>query len=273
MIIKSVFSLFSHILSIVPIIYHFISAFNGRYANTKMYYKSEKNVVAPAGDDAVYSRRRTGRVMQKFLKLKKFAAVLLTLIIVILPESVFAQSGTHTVISGDTMWKIAVRYQIGVSELIAANPQLNNPNLIYVGQKINIPSIDDVKTLEQQVVELVNKQRAAHGLGMVTSNWELCRVARYKSQDMIDKGYFDHTSPTYGSPFRMMESFGIKFSAAGENIAYGQKTPQAVMNDWMNSPGHRANILSPSYNQLGVGVAKKANGTYYWTQMFIKTTY
>ncbi len=207
----------------------------------------------------------------KNVKMKKFIVVFLTLVLFILPHSALAQSGTHTVVWGDTMWRIAVRYQIGVSELIKANPQINNPDLIYVGQKINIPSIDDVKALEQQVVELVNKQRAAYGLTLLTSNWELCRVARYKSQDMIDKGYFDHTSPTYGSPFRMMESFGIRFSAAGENIAYGQRTPQAVMNDWMNSPGHRSNILSPSYNQIGVGVAKAANGTFYWTQMFIKS--
>ena len=209
----------------------------------------------------------------KHFKPPKFILVFLTFVLVILPVNVGAQSGSHTVAWGDSMWKIAVRYQIGVSELIEANPQISNPDLIYVGQIINIPSIDDVKALEQQVVELVNKQRAANGLGLLTSNWELCRVARYKSQDMIDKNYFSHTSPTYGSPFRMMESFGIQFSAAGENIAYGQRTPQDVMNAWMNSPGHRANILSPSYNQIGVGVAKAANGTYYWTQMFIKSLY
>lgn len=202
---------------------------------------------------------------------KRFIVMLLALTLFILPANALAQSGSHTVSWGESMWKIAVRYQIGVSELIQANPQLKNPDLIYVGQKINIPSIDDVKTLEQQVVELVNKQRAAYGLSMVTSNWELCRVARYKSQDMINKNYFSHTSPTYGSPFRMMENFGIRFSAAGENIAYGQRTPQEVMDAWMNSPGHRSNILSPSYNQVGVGVAKAANGTFYWTQMFIKT--
>jgi uncharacterized protein YkwD len=69
----------------------------------------------------------------------------------------------------------------------------------------------------------------------------------------------------------MMESFGVKFSAGGENIAYGQKTPQEVMNAWMNSPGHRANILSAVYNEMGVGVAKAANGTFYWTQQFIKS--
>ncbi len=235
-------------------------------------YIAAFRVTSPAGNDALYTAGEQDCYM-KISKTGRFFVLILALILFILPGNAFAQSGTHTVASGDTMWKIAVRYQIGVSELIKANPQITNPDLIYVGQKINIPSIDDVKSLEQQVVDLVNKQRAANGLGMLTSNWELCRVARYKSQDMIDKGYFSHTSPTYGSPFRMMESFGIKFSAGGENIAYGQSTPQEVMNAWMNSSGHRANILSPSYNQIGVGVAKAANGTYYWTQMFIKSLY
>ena len=86
---------------------------------------------------------------------------------------------------------------------------------------------------------------------------------------MINKGYFDHTSPTYGSPFDMMQQFGISYRSAGENIAMGQRTPQEVMNSWMNSSGHRANILNSSFTTLGVGIAKDANGTIYWTQMFI----
>jgi len=68
----------------------------------------------------------------------------------------------------------------------------------------------------------------------------------------------------------MMESFGLRYSAAGENIAMGQRTPQEVVNAWMSSPGHRSNILSPAYTQIGVGLAKKSNGVCYWTQMFIK---
>lgn len=204
-------------------------------------------------------------------KSKKVLSCFLIAAILVLPIGALAQSGVHTVVRGDTMWKIAVRYQIGVSELIQANPQIKNANLIYPGQKINIPSIDDVKTLEQQVINLVNQQRANYGLPALKGNWELCRVARYKSQDMINKGYFAHQSPTYGSPFNMMENFGIKFSAAGENIAYGQRTPQEVMNSWMNSTGHRNNILGRSFNQIGVGVAKAANGTFYWTQMFMKS--
>ncbi len=208
--------------------------------------------------------------MKNIGRFKKLIICMVISVMLVLPMQVLAAGGTHTVAPGDTMWKIAVRYQIGYSELLKANPQIRNPVLIYPGQKINIPSLDDVKTLEQKVIDLVNQQRAYNGLQALKANWELCRVARYKSQDMIDKRYFSHQSPTYGSPFRMMESFGIRFSAAGENIAYGQRTPQEVMNGWMNSPGHRSNILNPTYNQIGVGVAKASNGTFYWTQMFIK---
>jgi uncharacterized YkwD family protein len=142
--------------------------------------------------------------------------------------------------------------------------------VIYPGQKLTVPTLQGIKALESEVVRLVNIERSKNGLQALKENWQLSRVARYKSADMAAKNYFSHTSPTYGSPFRMMESFGIKYSAAGENIAYGQKTPQQVMTAWMNSPGHRSNILSPSYTQIGVGYAKNKSGTAYWTQMFIK---
>uniref|UniRef100_UPI002F3F30D3 CAP domain-containing protein n=1 Tax=Intestinibacter sp. TaxID=1965304 RepID=UPI002F3F30D3 len=125
-------------------------------------------------------------------------------------------------------------------------------------------------TKEQlEVLEIVNKERKSNGLKPLTLNKELSNVATIKSQDMINKGYFDHTSPTYGSPFDMMKSFGISYKAAGENIAKGQKTPSEVMNSWMNSSGHRANILSANFTELGVGIAKDSKGTIYWTQMFI----
>lgn len=177
---------------------------------------------------------------------------------------------TYTVISGDSLWKIAVKYQVGISELISANPQFKNPSLIYPGQKVNIPATAPLKSFEDEVVRLVNIERTNRGVPALKTHWELSRVARYKSQDMINKNYFSHTSPTYGSPFTMMQTFGLKFSAAAENIAYGQRTPKEVVNAWMNSAGHRANILSNAYTHTGVGAAKKSNGTLYWTQMFMK---
>lgn len=169
------------------------------------------------------------------------------------------------------MWKIAVKYQIGVSEIINANPQIQNPNLIYPYQKLNIPLRSEEEIgIENQILKLVNQERSKQGLQSLTLNWELSRVAKYKSQDMATKNYFNHQSPTYGSPFDMMKNFGISYRSAGENIAAGQKTPQEVMNAWMNSSGHRANILSSNFTQLGVG--KVTGGSYgiYWTQMFIR---
>ena len=180
----------------------------------------------------------------------------------------FAATQTqHTVVAGDSMWKIAVKYQAGVSEIINANPQISNPDLIYPGQKLNIPVIaESTQTFEQQVITLTNQKRAENGLSPLKVNWELSRVARYKSQDMHDKKYFSHTSPTYGDPFTMMKNFGISFNAAGENLAMGQNTPEAVVNAWMNSSGHRANILNKNFAQIGVGYVASGN---YWTQMFI----
>jgi uncharacterized YkwD family protein/spore coat assembly protein SafA len=201
---------------------------------------------------------------------KRIGLVAALLVVFLFAGTALAEGTVYTVQSGDSLWKIAVRYEIGLSELEKANPQIKNFNLIYVGEKINIPEAAPLTSLEAEVIRLINIERTNRGLMALQTNWELSRVARYKSQDMIDKNYFSHQSPTYGSPFTMMQSFGLRFSAAAENIAYGQRTAQEVVNAWMNSAGHRANILSSAYTQTGVGAAKAANGTLYWTQMFIK---
>ena len=181
--------------------------------------------------------------------------------------SVSAVSLSHTVVPGDTMWKLAVKYQIGTSEIISANPQISNPDLIYPGQVLTIPQLDSsVTAFEAEVIRLVNQIRTQNGLKPLTANWELSRVARYKSQDMLENGYFSHNSPTYGSPFQMITAFGLSYRTAGENIAKGYASAQAVVNGWMNSSGHRANILNSSYKQIGVGYVAQGH---YWTQMFI----
>lgn len=178
-----------------------------------------------------------------------------------------AATDLYTVQKGDSLWKIAVKYQVGLSEIISANPQFKNPNLIYPGDKVTVPLMDtDILSYEEQVVRLVNQYRRENGLAELTIHWELSRVARYKSQDMHDKKYFSHQSPTYGSPFDMIKNFGISYRTAGENIAQGYSTPQAVMNGWMNSSGHRANILNAGFTQIGVGYVADRH---YWTQMFI----
>lgn len=131
-------------------------------------------------------------------------------------------------------------------------------------------NLDDVNSIEKEVVRLVNIERGKNGLKALEIDAELSKVARTKSKDMADKGYFSHTSPTYGSPFDMMKKFGIKYSYAGENIAKGQPTAESVVKAWMNSEGHRANILSKNFTKIGVGYYKDSKGTAYWTQMFIR---
>lgn len=179
-----------------------------------------------------------------------------------------AIAATHKVEAGESMWKIAVKYQVGLTEIKEANPHIKNPELIYPGDIITIPEKDSsVSAYEKEVVRLVNEERAKAGVRPLTEDWELSRVARYKSQDMRDNNYFSHTSPVYGSPFDMIKNFGITYRSAGENIARGQINPQAVVKAWMNSSGHRKNILNASYTKIGVGYV--ADGRY-WTQMFIR---
>lgn len=201
------------------------------------------------------------------MKKRYFSALGAILLIPMLTIGAAAATTTHTVVSGDSLWKIANRYQVGLSEIKAANPQIQNYDLIYPGQRIHIPTMDSsVTAYEQEVVRLVNEIRKEKGLKPLTYDWQLSRVARIKSQDMKDNRYFSHTSPTYGSPFQMMRDFGISYRTAGENIAHGYATPQAVVNAWMNSPGHRANILNSTFTTIGVGYVSGGN---YWTQMFI----
>ena len=151
-----------------------------------------------------------------------------------------------------------------ISEFIKSNTQ----NTSDVTPKTDTSAGDNktVSDYEKEVVNLVNSIRKEYGLSPLKLNSELSAVARLKSSDMREKGYFSHTSPTYGSPFDMMKTFGIKYRTAGENIAMGYRTPQAVVDGWMNSKGHRENILNSSFTEIGVGYI--ANGNY-WTQMFI----
>ncbi|SDL99385.1 CAP domain-containing protein [Bacillus sp. OK048] len=128
------------------------------------------------------------------------------------------------------------------------------------------PTTGDVNQYVQQVIDLTNAQRSKNGLAALKADAQLSGVAQKKSVDMQQNNYFSHTSPTYGSPFDMMRDFGVTYKSAGENIAQGQRTPQEVVNEWMNSEGHRKNILSANYTHIGVGYEKSGN---HWTQMFI----
>ncbi|MBO5312896.1 MAG: LysM peptidoglycan-binding domain-containing protein [Clostridia bacterium] len=197
--------------------------------------------------------------------------ILLTMAVSIAMSVILALSAMamtqYTVAKGDTLWKIAVKNQIGLSEIKEANPQIKNYDLIYPNQIIYIPTGNTLeKDYESEVVRLVNIERSKRGLSELEQDWQVSRVAKYKSQDMSQNKYFSHTSPTYGSPFQMLKSFGISYKTAGENIARGYSSPSAVVNGWMNSQGHRANILNKQFTKIGVGYIAEGN---YWTQMFI----
>lgn len=191
---------------------------------------------------------------------------------------------------GDSMWRIAKRYKIPFRVLLDLNRHYPNPDLIHPNDKIVFPEgehgqstikdnnqqgvdrADPVESTSQakQVLELVNQERRKVGLESLELSNELTDVATLKAQDMRDNNYFDHTSPRYGSPFEMMRHFGVQYTSAGENIAAGQKTAAEVMNSWMNSSGHRANILNEGYREIGIGYVEGGSYGTYWVQMFKK---
>ncbi|MEV0399645.1 CAP domain-containing protein [Actinoallomurus sp. NPDC050550] len=118
-----------------------------------------------------------------------------------------------------------------------------------------------------QVLSITNSERAQHGCGALTINTKLARAAQGHSADMVARHFFDHTNPDGKGPGERLAAVGYPSAAWGENIAAGQQTPADVMGSWMNSPGHRANILNCGYHAIGIGVAF-SSGTPYWTQDF-----
>lgn len=121
---------------------------------------------------------------------------------------------------------------------------------------------------EKEVFDLINKQRTNNGLEALKIDNEVQRVARIKAQDMVNNNYFSHTSPTYGSPFDMLKSFKVSYKTAGENIATNSSNSGAV-NAWMNSSGHKANILNSNFNYTGIGVVSSSKYGKIFVQMFI----
>lgn len=124
--------------------------------------------------------------------------------------------------------------------------------------------LTSMSQLELEACRLVNTIRQENGLSPLTISADLSISCRIKSQDMKNNRYFSHTSPTYGTPFQMMKALGISYRSAGENIASGYTTAQAVVNGWMGSEAHRANLLSARYHSMGIGYVDG-----YWTQWLI----
>lgn len=121
---------------------------------------------------------------------------------------------------------------------------------------------------ELEVFNLINAQRTKNGLSALKIDAEVQNVARIKAQDMVNNNYFDHNSPTYGTPFNMLNSFKVSYKTAGENIA-GNSSNSAAVTAWMNSSGHKANILNSSFNYTGIGVVNGSKYGKIYVQMFI----
>lgn len=177
-------------------------------------------------------------------------------------------SSEYIVKPKDTLYKIAHQFHCKLQDLINANPVLKPKNGSYItpGQRLTLPTNEVLTGYEKQVLNLTNQARAQAGLAPLQgTDTALNRAARVKAEDMAHNNYFSHNSPTYGDPFTMMRGLGVQFSAAGENIAKGQQTPQEVVKAWLNSPGHRANIMNTNYQFLGVGYEANAKC---WVQQF-----
>ncbi|KAB3529974.1 SCP-like extracellular protein [Alkaliphilus pronyensis] len=138
-------------------------------------------------------------------------------------------------------------------------PQANNP------QESNVRSLTDE---EQQLIDLVNNERQNNDLPALKVDYEVTRVARIKSQDMVDNNYFSHYSPVHGSPFEMLDNYGIDYHHAGENIAANNSIENAHTS-LMNSSGHRKNILNVNFTHIGIGIRPSDKYGYMITQMFI----
>lgn len=161
-------------------------------------------------------------------------------------------------------WYYTFDPEISRTKMDVLNPQATIP-----GAAAKQPAAQGTAGINQlalQVIDLTNKERRKNGLSALKTDLSLSKVAQTKTNDMNVKNYFSHTSPTYGSPFDMMRDFGVTYRTAGENIAMGQVTAQQVVNSWMNSEGHRKNILNPDFTSIGVGYTSSGN---YWSQMFI----
>lgn len=136
-----------------------------------------------------------------------------------------------------------------------------------IQENTNITS-DDSKATPEYILEKINAARLANGLPALTLDSLVTATAQAKAKDMVENNYFSHTSPTYGSPFEMMQNAGITYIAAGENIAGNNNIDDAI-NSFLNSEEHSKNILSNAYNYIGIGIEKSNTYGYVIVLMFI----
>ena len=163
----------------------------------------------------------------------------------------------------------------GIKEFFQDEEDINGENLnrqaedqeVIEGQE-ELETNEKLLKMENEMLDLVNQEREKNNLNKLVLDEELRNVARVKSEDIAANNYFDHNSPKYGSPFEMMDEFGIRYRQAAENLA-GHQSVELAHEGLMNSQGHRENILEGGLTHIGIGIRRDEKYGYIFTQMFI----
>ncbi|QED50068.1 LysM peptidoglycan-binding domain-containing protein [Cytobacillus dafuensis] len=183
---------------------------------------------------------------------------------------------TYFVIKGDTLWKIALNHNLNLESIIKSNPQVKNPDLIFPGQTIIIPSNQvsreeiTLNQKEQKLLMLTNRERQTYGLKPLIIDPTLSYLARQKSIDMLKKEYVSHNSPTYGDSTLMLKAFQIPFKKVKENIGAGYLSAEEIHLSWMNSTVNKANVLDNMATHIGIGYAEGGIHGHYWTILIVQ---
>ena len=213
--------------------------------------------------------------------MKKLSRVALTAITAVMavgvfPTAAFAAVNTYNIPGG----KVVVVGSLNGNDCVTNLPGITIPGITIPGGSIpgiEFPDIElpgqpetdvEMSAFAEEVVKLVNEERAKAGLAPLTVNAAATSAAQTRAMEIQTS--FSHTRPDGRSFTTALTEAGASFMGAGENIAYGQSSPEQVMNGWMNSSGHRANILNSSYTSIGVGYYRSASGVNYWTQLFMR---
>ncbi|MDZ5470663.1 CAP domain-containing protein [Bacillus sp. 31A1R] len=184
-------------------------------------------------------------------------------------------SSIYHVKKGDTLWNISSSLNLDFKDLLDVNPQLENPDIIFPGDEINIPRKKENKSrfigkTQSIIFEYANEKRIKAGLTPLILDDELSKAAVLKAEDMRKNEYVAHNSPTYGNPTVMLEALHIPFQTVKENIGAGQKSEQEVFHAWMNSIIQRENLLDKEATHIGIGYAEGGLHGHYWTTFIIK---
>lgn len=184
----------------------------------------------------------------------------------------------YVVMEGDTLWRIAKHYQVSLAKIIRSNQQLQNPNLIYPGEVIIIPTVEwtdgtkvSLSKEENKLADLLNSKRIQLGMKPLMTDDSLTKAAKLKSADMIENKYISHHSPTYGDPSSMLSKLNISYQSVKESIGAGYQSAELVISSWLHSSPNREIILNNRATKMGIGYVKGGVYGHYWTVLIVES--